>query len=56
MHALNDQGLVGRLRKVAAGEAVIPLEEAARAFLEFWQRDASGHFRRKEEVFLLVLA
>jgi hypothetical protein len=41
---------------VVAGEAVVPLEEAARAFLEFWQRDASNHFRREEEVLLLVLA
>jgi hypothetical protein len=28
----------------------------ARAFLEFWQRDASGHFCREEELLLLILA
>jgi hemerythrin-like domain-containing protein len=52
------QGLVQarRLRKVAAGEGAVPLEEAARAFLKFWQGDTSGHFRREEEVLLPVLA
>ena len=52
------QGLVQarRLRKVAAGEGVGTLEEAARDFLEFWQRDTSGHFRREEEVLLPVVA
>jgi iron-sulfur cluster repair protein YtfE (RIC family) len=41
---------------VAAGEGVGPPEETARAFLEFWQRDTSAHFRREEEVLLPVLA
>lgn len=44
------QGLVQarRLRKVAAGEGVGPLEEAARVFLEFWQRETSIHLRSHE--------
>ncbi len=52
------QGLVQarRLRKVAASKGVGPLEETTRAFLEFWQRDTSAHFRREEEVLLPVLA
>jgi hemerythrin-like domain-containing protein len=52
------QGLVQarRLRKVAAGEGAGTLEEAARDFLEFWQRDTSAHFRKEEEVLLPVLA
>jgi hemerythrin-like domain-containing protein len=52
------QGLVQarRLRKAAAGEVVGPSEETARAFLEFWQRETSAHFRREEEVLLPVLA
>jgi hypothetical protein len=39
------QGLVQarRLRQVAAGEGVGPIEDAARAFLEFWQRETSAH-------------
>jgi iron-sulfur cluster repair protein YtfE (RIC family) len=52
------QGLVQarRLKKVAAGEGAGTLEEAARDFLEFWQRDTSAHFRKEEEVLLPVLA
>ena len=52
------QGLVQarRLRKAAAGEGARLLEEAGRVFLEFWQRETSGHFRREEEVLLPVLA
>lgn len=45
-----------RLRKVATGEGVGPLEETIRTFLEFWQRETSGHFRREEEVLLPILA
>jgi hemerythrin-like domain-containing protein len=50
-------GLVNarRLRRVASGEEGAP-EEVTRAFLEFWQKDASSHFRREEEVLLPVLA
>jgi iron-sulfur cluster repair protein YtfE (RIC family) len=52
------QGLVQarRLREAAAGERTEPLEEAARNFLDFWQKDTSAHFRREEEVLLPVLA
>lgn len=52
------QGLVQarRLRKAAAGEEAGSLKESAKAFLEFWQRDTSAHFRREEEVLLPVLA
>jgi hemerythrin-like domain-containing protein len=52
------QGLVQarRLRKASAGEEVGPLEETSRTFLEFWQRETSGHFRREEEALLPVLA
>jgi hemerythrin-like domain-containing protein len=52
------QGLVQarQLRKAVAGEGGGRLEEAAGAFLEFWQRETSGHFRREEEVLLPVLA
>jgi iron-sulfur cluster repair protein YtfE (RIC family) len=50
-------GLVNarRLRRAACGEEGTP-EEAARAFLESWQKDTSIHFRREEEVLLPVLA
>jgi hemerythrin-like domain-containing protein len=52
------QGLVQarRLKKAATGEEVEPLEETARTFLEFWQRETSAHFRKEEEVLLPVLA
>jgi iron-sulfur cluster repair protein YtfE (RIC family) len=50
-------GLVNarRLRQVAA-EKKGAWEEAAGAFLEFWQEDTSIHFRQEEEVLLPVLA
>jgi iron-sulfur cluster repair protein YtfE (RIC family) len=44
-----------RLRQVASEKKDAP-EEAARAFLEFWQKDTSIHFRQEEEVLLPVLA
>ncbi len=52
------QGLVQarRLRKAATSEEVEPLEETARTFLKFWQRETSTHFRKEEEVLLPVLA
>ncbi len=62
LRALSDddhhQGLVQarRLRKLAAGEGVGQLAEAARAFLKFWQRHISAHLRREEEALLPVLA
>src|SRR5215210_2860984 len=61
LRALSDdhhQGLVQarRLRKAAVGEGMEPREEVARTFLEFWQRETSGHFRKEEEVLLPVLA
>ena len=43
------------LRAASEGEGGA-LEEAAGAFLEFWQKDVSIHFRREEEVLLPVLA
>jgi hemerythrin-like domain-containing protein len=51
------QGLVNarRLKRATAGEEAEPAE-AARAFLEFWRRDTSLHFRKEEEVLLPVLA
>ena len=51
------QGLVNalRLRRSAAGEGMTP-EEAARAFLKFWQEDTSVHFRKEEEVLLPIVA
>ena len=50
-------GLVNarRLRQAASEKEGAP-EEAARAFLEFWQKDTSIHFRQEEEVLLPVLA
>lgn len=52
------QGLVQerRLRKAAAGDDAVSLEEATGDFLEFWQRDTSAQFRREEEVLLPVVA
>ena len=44
-----------RLRRAASGEEAGPTE-VARAFLEFWQKETSVHFRREEEVLLPVLA
>jgi len=44
-----------RLRQAAAGEGEPPAE-AARAFLRFWERDTSPHFREEEEVLLAVFA
>jgi hemerythrin-like domain-containing protein len=51
------QGLVQarRLRKAATGEGIEPLEETARTFLKFWQRETSAHFRKEEEVLLPIL-
>jgi hemerythrin-like domain-containing protein len=52
------QGLVQarRLRKATVDEGVGSLEEITGAFLEFWQRETSAHFRKEEEVLLPVLA
>jgi hemerythrin-like domain-containing protein len=48
---------VQRLTKAPTmGEGVEPLEETAKTFLEFWQRETSAHFRKEEEVLLPVLA
>src|SRR5215210_4377232 len=51
------QGLVHArlLRRAASGDEGVPTE-VARGFLEFWQKDTSGHFRKEEEVLLPVLA
>src|SRR5215212_1836825 len=51
------QGLVQakRLRRAASGEAV-DLADDARAFLRFWQKETSAHFRKEEEALLPVLA
>jgi hemerythrin-like domain-containing protein len=43
------------LRRAAAGEGE-SLPEAARAFLRFWERHTSPHFREEEEVQLAVFA
>lgn len=45
-----------RMQKAAAGDGANPVEDTARAFLEFWQKDASAHFRKEEEVLLPVAA
>lgn len=52
------QGLVHarRLTRAATSDGVGPLEEAARAFLEFWKKETSAHFRKEEEVLLPVVA
>ena len=44
-----------RLRKAASGEGGDPVQ-TAKAFLGFWQRETSAHFRKEEEVLLPVLA
>jgi iron-sulfur cluster repair protein YtfE (RIC family) len=44
-----------RLRRVASGETDDPAE-AAKAFLEFWRKETSTHFRKEEEVLLPVLS
>jgi hemerythrin-like domain-containing protein len=51
------QGLVQarRLRRPSLGEAGNPAEAAA-AFLDFWRKDTSVHFRKEEEVLLPVFA
>ena len=51
------QGLVQarRLRRAALGEGVDQTETSG-AFLDFWQKDTSAHFRKEEEVLLPVLA
>jgi mannose-6-phosphate isomerase-like protein (cupin superfamily)/hemerythrin-like domain-containing protein len=43
------------LRRAAAGEGEPPAE-VARAFLRFWEKDTSPHFREEEEVLLAVYA
>ena len=43
-----------RLRRAGAGEA--EPGEVARAFLNFWEKDTSPHFREEEEVLLAVYA
>ena len=51
------QGLVQarRLRRPSLGEAGNQAEAAA-AFLDFWRKDTSVHFRKEEEVLLPVFA
>ncbi len=51
------QGLVNalRLKRSAAGEGDDPAD-AANAFLEFWRKDTSVHFRKEEETLLPVAA
>jgi hemerythrin-like domain-containing protein len=51
------RGLVNarRLRRAASREGGSSVD-AARDFLDFWQRDTSRHFRKEEEVLLPVLA
>ena len=44
-----------RLRRASLGE-VGDQAEAATAFLEFWRKDTSLHFRKEEEVLLPVFA
>lgn len=44
-----------RLRSAASGETHDRVD-AARAFLEFWRKETSAHFRKEEEVLLPVLA
>ncbi len=44
-----------RLRRAAAGEGEPP-QEVARAFLQFWEKDTSPHFREEEEVLLAIYA
>jgi iron-sulfur cluster repair protein YtfE (RIC family) len=44
-----------RLRRAGSGEGVDPTEMSG-AFLDFWQKDTSAHFRKEEEVLLPVLA
>lgn len=44
-----------RLQKAAAGEEEHPVGKTAVAFLDFWQRDTSTHFRKEEEVLLPVM-
>ena len=45
-----------QLRKAAMGGGENPAEDAAKAFLAFWQKEASAHFRAEEEVLLPVLS
>ena len=44
-----------RLRRAGSGEGVDSTEMSG-AFLDFWQKDTSAHFRKEEEVLLPVLA
>jgi iron-sulfur cluster repair protein YtfE (RIC family) len=43
-----------RLRRAGSGEGADPTEMSG-AFLDFWQKDTSAHFRKEEEVLLPVL-
>lgn len=45
-----------RMQKAAAGDGAHPVEDTARAFLEFWRSETSVHFRKEEEVLLPVAA
>ena len=45
-----------RLRRIKEGEEANSLESAAKEFLDFWQKEASIHFRKEEEVLLPVVA
>jgi iron-sulfur cluster repair protein YtfE (RIC family) len=45
-----------RFRRAAHSGEADTAEEAARAFLGFWQIETSDHFRKEEEVLLPVLA
>jgi hemerythrin-like domain-containing protein len=45
-----------QLKTVAVGDGENPADDAAKTFLEFWQKEASAHFRTEEDVLLPVLA
>ena len=49
-------GLVHARRLTRATDEANSIEPVAREFLEFWQKDASIHFRKEEEVLLPVVA
>lgn len=49
-------GLVHAQRLKKVGDEANLVENTARAFLAFWQKETAAHFRKEEEVLLPVLA
>jgi iron-sulfur cluster repair protein YtfE (RIC family) len=58
LYAEHHQALLAarRLQRAGRGDPGDPPEEAARAFLDFWRREAESHLRKEEEILIPLLS